>query len=782
MYPEVFWKIVDKGGHHQYMFNAMHLNNGNGTFSDIAQLAGISSTDWSWANLIADFDNDGHKDIFVTNGLLRDIRNTDADKKFAQYVQETVDDFLVNNPNAGDVQLLDILNLEEALNIMPTVPLKNFAFKNNGDLTFTKVSDEWGFDQKTFSNGTAYADLDNDGDLDLVVNNINATASVYENKANSQSGNNYLRVVLKDGETNRPICGTKVKVNLNGETQYFEVANVRGMYSTSENIIHIGLGKATMVDVLEIEWPNGDFTSMENLKVNRTITIERAKTKSKKINYPTKKQLFKTVDQLKGLAFQHQENEFDDYKKQVLLPHKMSQFGPAMAVGDINGDGLEDLLMGGAAGFESVLFIQNKNNSFTRKTLPSLSDDAVYEDVDAAFFDADNDGDLDLYIVSGGNHKQQQNKLYQDRLYLNDGKGGFTKTTDMLPRFRDSGAFVRPFDFDQDGDLDLLIGGRHIPWSYPSPAISRLLQNEGGSFNDVTKTLAPDLIFLGMTTDAVWTDFDQDGDQDFIIVGEWMPITFFENKNNTFQKQSNTIANSEGWWYSIEKADVDGDGDDDYLVGNLGMNYKYKATVSEPFQVHYEDFDENGSKDIVLSYYNFGECYPLRGRSCSSEQVPMLQDKFPSYEEFAAADLLSVYPTEKLDQALQYSAKTFASVYIKNNGPRGFKMSPLPNQAQVSSINDFLIEDFDGDGHLDVLLAGNLFPAEIETPRNDAGIGLLLKGNGKGNWIALPANQSGVSLPYDVKRIRALKRGNEVLYLFGCNDSMLLALERMNEE
>ena len=779
MNPKSFWKVVENGGHYQYMFNALQLNNEGENFSEISQLAGMSSTDWSWSNLIADLDNDGWKDVFVTNGLLRDIRNSDAAKTFPKYVREVINEFVEKNPNAGDVGIFDILNLEEALDLIPSVPLKNYVFQNNGDLTFSKKIEEWGLNQETFSNGSSYADLDNDGDLDLIVNNINAPAFIYKNNSNDLNKNHWLRLQLIDNQNNTPFYGAKISIEYNeGKTQFIEFTNVRGMYSTSENIAHFGVGKVKKIDKIIITLPNGKSIKKENIEANTflKIDINQENIFAKRLDFENVKPLLEKVENSKLSKFKHQENDFDDYGKQILLPHKMSQFGPGMAAGDINGDGLEDVFVGGAKGQMGQFFIQKKNNTFESISMPDdFRNDAEYEDVNALLFDLENDGDLDLYVVSGGNFYAPQNKMYQDRIYVNE-NGTFKKDQSKIAKFRESGGSVRAADFDQDGDLDLLVGGRHLPWSYPSPTVSRLLKNENGVLTDITKSHAPDLIQLGMVTDVVWTDFDNDNDLDFIAVGEWMPITFFENKDGVFEKNNavaNTITNSIGWWYSIEKSDIDNDGDDDYLVGNLGLNYKYKATPTEPFEVHYHDFDENGSKDIVLSYYNFGEKYPLRGRSCSSQQVPLVGENFPTYNIFADSDMNSVYGEENLEKALNYSAQTFASVYIENKGQGKFEMTALPNEAQVSSINDFLIDDFDGDGNKDVLLAGNLFTSEIETTRNDAGNGLILKGDGQGNWQPLPASKSGINIPLDVKEIQPVEVPNGIYILFGNNNSNL---------
>jgi len=467
------------------------------------------------------------------------------------------------------------------------------------------------------------------------------------------------------------------------------------------------------------------------------------------------------------------------YEKQVLLPHKMSQFGPALTVGDLNGDGFEDVFVGGAKGQAGQIFIQNTQGRLTGLPDPVLQADAAYEDVAASFFDADNDGDLDLYIVSGGNSYPPQSKMYQDRLYINRGFGSLKKDETRLPKFRDSGACVKPFDYDGDGDLDLFVGGRHTPWDYPSPAISRLLRNDGDTFTDITKTHAKEFIFLGMATDAIWTDFNNDQQTDLIVVGEWMPITFFENQNGQLTKNPKfQISNSTGWWYSIHGDDFDEDGDTDFVVGNLGLNYKYKATPTEPFEVHYDDFDANGKKDIVLSYYNNGEQYPLRGRSCSSEQIPELKEKFGSYNIFANANLKEVYTPVALQEALHLSATNFATSYIENKGSGNYELRPLPNSAQVSSTNTILSDDYNKDGHLDILIAGNLFPAEIETPRNDGGIGLLLYGNGKGVFKPVPSTESGIVLNGDVKDIQTVQTPNGPILIIANNDDCLQTLKQ----
>ncbi|MRI01122.1 hypothetical protein GH721_11330 [Kriegella sp. EG-1] len=775
MNPKDFWDVVENGGHYQYMYNAMHLNQSKNSdslfFSDIAQLGGVSSTDWSWSNLIADFDNDGYKDIHVTNGLLRDIRNTDADSKFSKYIEEVSYKYVEEHPNAGEISIWDILNLEDALKIVPSQKLSNYAFKNNGNLNFIKTTQEWGLDQPTFSNGSAYADLDNDGDLDLVINNVNEKAFIYRNNSNDINKANYLRVRLTDKSGHRPTFGAKIKIVVKNAPQWYEFTNVRGMYSTSENFAHFGLGKEEVVDELTVFWPNGKTTQMSNVSANQLLTIDYAQSANKEFKEIIEKPIFEKSTLLK---LEHFENDFDDFSKQILLPHKMSQFGPALSIADVNNDGLDDFYYGGASGYPGQLVIQEPSGIFSVQLNDSFIKDNAFEDIDAAFFDFDSDGDQDLYVVSGGNAWPKNSKEYNDRLYKNDGKGVFTKVENFI-EINESGSCVRPYDFDKDGDMDLFIGGRHTPWLYPEATNSRILENENGSFKDITKTIAKDLLNIGMVTDATWADINNDNNIDLILVGEWMPITILTFNGKNFEKvnKKSGIVNSEGWWYSVSSNDIDNDGDIDLVVGNLGLNYKYKTDRNEPFEVFYKDFDGNGKKDIVLSYYNFGERFPLRGRSCSAQQIPEIKSTFPSYTQFASANLTEVYGDENLKPALHYQTNTFASAIVENLGNGNFNMKPLPNEAQISSINDIIIDDFNKDGNKDILVAGNLYVSEIETTRNDAGVGLLLIGNGKNDFTPISPKESGFFMPYDVKKLVPIKTSTETHYIGAVNNGSI---------
>ena len=765
MNPDSFWKVVNDGGHYQYMFNTLQLNNGNDTFSDIAQFTGTAATDWSWSSLVADFDNDGQKDIYITNGLLRDIRNTDADKKIADIVSKKINEYIIQNPNNTEITLWDVVDIKELLDLLPSQKLKNYYYKNHGNLEFSNITDSSGLNQPSFSHGASYVDLDNDGDLDLVVNNVNDKPFIYENNSEN-NGNNFIRLKMVD---DKPTLGTKVKMYYDKEFQYFETTNVRGIYSTSEDVVHFGINKSKAIDSILIEWPDQTLQKIINPKINKTHKVYKEGINiNSKLNINDDKRF---NEDKSILNYTHRENYFNDYEKQVLLPHKLSQLGPAIAKGDINGDGLEDLFVGGASGQEASVYIQNEN-SFEKIDNDIWTKHKALEDIDALFFDSDNDGDLDIYVVSGGNEFMPNSSTYLDRLYINDGNGNFTFRRELLPSNFESGSVVKAFDFDNDGDLDLFVGSRMKPWNYPEPASSYLLVNENGKFSNYNTDQFTD---LGLVTDAEWFDFDNDGDSDIVVVGEWMPITVFKNQDGNFIKEeinTNLGCSSTGWWYSIEVGDLNNDKLPDLIVGNLGLNYKYKASVDEPFEVFYDDFDENGTKDIVLAYYNYGIQFPLRGFSCSSQQVPDLKDKFEKYDIFASLDVQEVYGEENLENALRLSVNTFESAALINN-ESFFDFKPLPNYAQFSSVNDIIIKDFDNDQINDLLIVGNMYHAEIETARNDAGNGLFLKGVGDGSFKEVSVSESGFFAPGDSKKIITLNLGNNDIILVANNNDRI---------
>lgn len=770
MNPEDFWAIVNRGWHYQYMFNTLHRNNGNSTFSDLAQLAGVSNTDWSWGPLIADFDNDGLKDIFVTNGIKRNMRFSDVNNKY-EVILDSIE-VVAKQENKRFQDVVDVLALAQ---MAPIDKLKNYAFKNKGDLTFENKIEDWGFDLETLSNGSSYADLDLDGDLDIVVNNIDDEAFIYRNNTIERNLGNFIRFKLKS-DNNATVYGSRVSLFKNDSLwQIMELTNNRGYMSKSEDIAHFGIGSLTAIEKAVISWPNGKRTVLENLDANKTleITSEGAETKSLTETKINNSQLFKDISQNINTPIKHQENVYDDYEKEILLPHKMSQFGPYISVGDVNGDGLDDFYMGGSTGYSGQLGFQNQDGSFTIQNDGDWSIDKNAEDGGSCFIDIDNDNDLDLFVASGGNEFQPNNPLYKDRLYMNDGKGNFKKDYTKIPNYHISSSVVEKADYDNDGDMDIFVGGRHTPQKYPFPASSKLLENRNGSFVDVTNNVIPNLNNIGLVTSATWVDINKDQKLDLVIVGEWMPITIFINSENGFKKtEFEGLQHTEGWYFDIESADIDNDGDMDLVVGNLGLNYKYKASKDAPFQVHSYDFDSNGTHDIVLSYYDHGQVYPVRGKSCSTQQIPSLAQKFPTYESFGSSSLLDIYGND-LNNALNLKAYTFASYYIENIDGTSFKTYRLPMLAQTSNINNILIEDFDSDGNKDIVISGNLYGSEIETPRNDAGIGLFIKGNGKGGFTPIPYTESGFYTAHNAKSMEKIKiRGANAVIVGNNNESV----------
>ena len=739
----------------------MQLNNGNNTFSEIGYFAGITNTDWSWSALMIDFDNDSYKDLFITNGYQKDYRDNDFMIKVRKMQEEAI---LQNKPIKTSAEVAKM--------IPPAAKLLNYYYNNNGDLTFTNKTEESGIEIPSFSNGAAYADLDNDGDLDLVVNNVQDYAFVYRNNAREINSNNYVGFKLKGDSSNPMGIGTKIMIRTGPDKQIIETTISRGFLSSMTPVAHFGLGNIARIEELKVIWPDGLTQTINDVDVNQVLTLDHAQATSAVSRNSINKALFVDVTSSCGLDFIHKENDFDDFKKQVLLPHKMSQFGPDISVGDLNDDGLDDIYIGGAHQQSGAIFIQNVDATFERLSNPVIEKDRIYEDVGSAFIDFDDDGDLDLYVVSGGNEFEAGSMLLVDRLYENDGRGNFTKTMGAIPLMQTSGSCAVVADYDGDGDDDLFIGGRLVPGKYPFPAQSYILRNEGGRFVDVTAEVAPELMEIGMVTSATWTDYDSDQKLDLIIVGEWMPITVFRNTGNGFENKTEVMSLSQytGWWNIIISDDFDNDGDPDFIAGNLGLNYKYKATIQEPLHVYCYDFDNTGTLDIVLGYYNDGSCYPVRGRQCSSEQMPNIKQKFPSYAAFGNATLQDVYG-ENLETALHHEAKYFASAYIKNNGSDGFELIPLPKECQLSTVFGIIPFDYNNDGNKDIILAGNFYVSEVETGRADAGIGLLLEGDGHGGFDPIPITTSGFRADRDVRDLEMLKTSSgQVMIIIGNNN------------
>ncbi|SHG81684.1 FG-GAP-like repeat-containing protein [Flagellimonas flava] len=765
MNPDLFWSTVNTGFHYQYMQNSLQMNNGNlldsiPDFSNVSRLAGVSSTDWSWGPLFADLDNDGWKDIFISNGTRREINNRDFFKK----IEKT------------GVSLDS--SLQKSLAI-PSEKIDNFVFRNKGDLTFEKTNEIWGIEHEGFSNGAVYVDLDNDGDLEIVTNNIDDHATIFENKSSHK--NNHLTLKFKGPEHNTYGIGAKTVVYANQLQQYQEMTLTRGFQSSIAPQLHFGLGNAQVVDSIKITWPNDRVQVIKQPEINGLLIVDYADAAESGLtsaNLSKTGNLFRqVVDSNLVVTHRHVENFYNDFDKEILLPHQTSMFGPNVAVGDLNGNGLDDLVVGGSANSETSVFFQTKKG-FEKAKLDVFLEDRQHEDMGIHIFDADSDGDNDVYVVSGGNEFSQNSPLLQDRLYVNMGSGKFVKSEDALPEMFTSGSRAHSFDFDKDGDLDLFVGGRLIPGNYPLPVNSYLLENIGKNgtvrFVDATQKIAPSLEKIGMVTDAVWTDFDNDGWTDLMITGEWMPITLLKNDQGYFKDvtQSHGLEDTRGWWFSVQQGDFDKDGDMDYVVGNLGLNYKYKATEDETFDIYLNDFDQNNTNDIVLSYFNEGEKFPVRGRECSSQQIPGIKDKFKDYESFSQATLTDVYTEGQLNKSLHYQVKSFASIYLENRNGQ-FILHKLPNLAQLSSINQILVSDYTKDGNLDILIAGNLHSSEVETPRNDAGNGLLLQGDGKGGFQTIAGKESGFYATGDVKDMETMKIAGQEFIVVAKNSDYL---------
>jgi len=748
---EKFWNTVASGNYYQYMSNTLQLNNGNGTFSEIGLMAKIAKTDWSWAALFADFDNDGYKDLVVTNGQLRDLK----DRDFQEELKQQID-------TKGK------LSIDEVYSFAPSSVQSNYVFKNKGDLTFQDNTKEWGFDNEVNSNGIAYADLDNDGDLDLVVNNLNKNASIYQNNINGKQ--NYISFQLNGTKNNAFAYGTKVKIYTEKGTQIQEISPTRGYLSSVDTKLHFGLGGISSIQKAEIIWPDNKATTLPNLKVNQTHLISYNESSFNELKQDKTIPVFKDISQTQPLKYYHKENKFNDWDREILLPYALSSQGPEIAVSDLNNDQLDDVFIGGSSGNLSQVMYQNPDGTFISSKKNFFSEDILSEDIGALFFDADNDGDKDLYVCSGGNEFNKNAKALQDRLYLNDGNGQFKKSLKALPEMISSTKIVVSGDLDNDGDLDLFVGGRLTPGEYPKASRSYILRNDNGKFTNITEQMSKDLLLPGMITGAEFTDVNNDKKLDLILVGEWMGFTQFINNGETFSKKEVDVS-TEGIWFSLTSGDIDNDGDIDFVAGNLGANSKFKASLEKPFNIYGNDFDENGSFDLVLSAYEGDTNYPVRGKECSSQQIPSLSEKFPSYKSFAESDMKQLYG-RKLDEALHLTARHLKSSVFINDGKGNFDMITLPNEAQFSPLMEIFLDDIDGDKNLDIIAAGNLYEAEVETIRYDAGRGVFLLGNGKGNFNAITPEESGFFAWNNVKSMARITLANKKGYILGVNKNV----------
>ncbi|SDF04838.1 Repeat domain-containing protein [Pricia antarctica] len=751
--------LTERGYTPQYTRNTLQLNNGNGSFSEIGQFSGIDKTDWSWSVLLADYDNDGNKDAFITNGFRRELGDLD----YINYQQQDLSNPFGSETDRKQKKL-------DAIKDLPSAAVKNYFFKNRGDLKFENVSEAWGIREKSMSNGSAFVDLDNDGDLDLVVNNVNQKADILENKSERKQENNFLGIRLEGKQGNLEGIGTSLTLKTKGNTQYYQHYLSRGYESSIDPKIHFGLGDEKKVDSLIVTWPDGKKQVVTNVDAGQLLSMRYIDAKAgKETSTTTKKTWFTEISQEVGTDYRHIENKFNDFNVQPLVPHMQSKNGPKMSKGDINGDGLDDFYIGGSAGFSGYFFFQKPDGSFTKKP---LDQDIASEDMGSLLFDAENDGDLDLYVVSGGSEFQKEDKAYQDRLYLGDGNGGFVKDSVALPEIETSGSVVAASDFDGDGDLDLFVGGRVVPGEYPLPPKSVLLRNDSGKFTDVTTKWCPQLSNLGMVTSALWSDVDGNGRPDLILAGEFMPITILKNTGTEFvdTTQEAGLSKTSGWWNSLVSADFDNDGDLDLIAGNLGTNSRFKATVEEPLCIYANDYDKNGSIDPIMCYYIDGKNYIAHTRDEIIKQIAPMRARFQTYGDYAKVTFSEAFLPEELSAAHVVHAENFESSYFENLGDGTFAVHALPNLAQLAPVNGIGAIDVNKDGNVDVLLVGNNYSGEATIGNHDAGIGLCMLGDGKGGFAPVSLDKSGFFIDGDAKDIKTMLRSDgQTTVLVGIN-------------
>jgi enediyne biosynthesis protein E4 len=772
---------INFGFNHQFARNALQLNNQNGTFSEIALFAGVAATDWSWATLFADFNLDGHKDIFVANGISRRSNNLDY----------------INFITLDSVQMkmkYDMTNKELAyISKMPQIKIPNYLFLNNGDSTFTNKAPACGMEQSSYSNGAAYADLDNDGDLDLVVNNIEDVAFVYENlllpgeKSKDVSAPHYLKVRLKGRQDNAFGIGTKIFIYSGGKLQMQECMPTRGYQSSVDYDLVFGTGAEKNLDSVVAVWTDGSMEKMTKVSTGQTIIFkhENARGKFDYSIFHDSAPLFENATKTFPLSYKHAENRFVEFNREALIPHMMSAEGPGCATADINQDGKEDIFLGGAKWKRGHIFIQTPAGGFRELPQPILERDSTYEDVDAVFFDADNDSDPDLFVVSGGNEFSGKSNFKQPRLYLNDGKGNFT-ISGGLPQIYLTGSCAAVNDFDNDGDMDIFVGARTTTWRYGIKPDSFMLLNDGkGNFSDETQRVAPQLLEFGFVKAAQWTDIDNDRDADLVIAAEWSPISIFINdsgKLHPLSIEGSGLEKSHGWWNAVTAVDYDDDGDIDLIAGNLGLNSKLKTSVEEPVRMFVGDFDSNDSTDQILTHYMNGKEYPFHTRDEITKQMPYLKKRFLSYKKFAETDFHTMFSESLLKNSIQYSAYTFRSSVIENLGNLKFRLKPLPAAAQFSTVNAIVAEDVDNDNKIDLILAGNFFPVNIQMGRYDASFGLVLKGDGRGRFLALPAKRSGFSVTDEVRSVRRITVGKITYYVAVRNNNTIEAFSLAKQQ
>ncbi|HYF70030.1 MAG TPA: VCBS repeat-containing protein [Ohtaekwangia sp.] len=763
---DVYQLRLKNGYYHQFMRNMLQVNNQDGTFSEIGELAGVAQSDWSWGALLADFNNDSNKEIFISNGIYKDLTNHDFMEFFGS--SEQIQAALQGKK----------IDWKLFTDRMPSQKLSNYLFTRTGEWHYENVSEEWGLAEPTFSNGAAYGDLDNDGDLDLIINNVNQELFVYNNQTQQKLKNNYLKIRFKGKGKNSFGLGATVKVYVDSSVLTFQHMPIRGFQSSMDYQMVIGLGNYKIADSLWVVWPDDKVQVIRNVDANQLITLEQDQATQA---FKSIKPVFNTqyVEEVKATPVQHIENDFNDFDRDRLLYHMLSTQGPAYAKADLNSDGLDDIFVGGSSGHAGVVYMQTQTMKFAPLATVVFQADSTAEDVSAAFFDADGDHDLDLYVVSGGSENLTQSPHVLDRLYENKGiKNGqpvFEKTAGKIPPFYQSGSCVKPADIDNDGDMDLFVGTRVIPSYYGVPCDQFILMNDGkGNFSNATAMRAPELQHLGMVTDAAWVDFDADGLLDLIVVGEWMPIQFFKNDGKRFLKvRQKELEQSSGWWNTIKAADIDQDGDMDFVLGNLGLNSKFQPKPGAPLQLYVNDFDRNGSIEAVFAYQKDSVDYPIPLRQDIIKQMSSLKKKFVYFKDYAGKSMNDIFDASLMENATRLRFNEPHTGLLVNEGSGTFSFQALPVEAQTSPVFGIEVVDINNDNHLDIVLGGNLFAVKPEIGRYDAMPGLVLRNDGKGNFESLNSLESGIKVMGEVRHISIIKSRNEAFLAFIRNNDSI---------
>jgi hypothetical protein len=756
--------------YHQFTRNMLQLNNGDNSFSEIGRLSGVEATDWSWGALLFDMDNDGRKDIFVANGIYQDLTNQD----YLQYVsnEEVIKSIIAEKG-------VDYKNLVE---LIPSTPIADFAFHNEGGLKFKDMAAEWGLGEPNFSNGSAYGDLDNDGDLDLVINKVNSPASIARNESNVlRPENHYLKFELTGLGANTAAWGTKISIFADGQVFYQEQMPNRGFESSMDPRPNFGLGNLKQVDSILIQWPGDTRTTLKNVQTNQVLKLNQIESVVAPSQMRTEAAVIFGVADSTRIPYRHRESEFVDFDRDRLIYHMLSSEGPRLAHGDVNGDNREDIFIGGAKDTPGALFVQDSKGQFRELKQHVFEEDRSSEDQGSVFFDADGDRDLDLYVASGSNEFSTSSSALADRLYLNDGRGIFKKSPQVLPTFNyENSSTVKACDFDRDGDVDLFVGVRSHPFLYGAPMNGYLLQNDGkGVFAEVTDKWAPVLKGLGMITDAEWADVDRDGHPDLMVTGEYMPVVLLLNNGTNFSLATDQagLSKTNGWWMRLKATDIDKDGDVDFVAANYGLNSRLRASADRPVSLYVNDFDRNGTVEQILCSYQGDVSYPMVLRHDLMAQIPALKKKYLKYDSYKNQTITDIFTPEEMENALRLDAFQLASVILINDGTGKFSIKELPIEAQFTPMYGIEVADFDKDGALDIVMGGNLYRVKPELGRYDASYGVFLRGDGHGNFTSVNNRTSGLKIDGEVRDLVVLDAGTRRLLIVARNNQSLVTIQ-----